>query len=344
MKINKLAVLALFGAFVFNSCTDDNDDLIELIPEGDYTDGFFVTNEGSFGSGGSVSYVSNDLETSDIDVYTTVNSTTSDLGLFVQSIFFDDANAYIISNGSNIITVVDRYTFEYVGAIDSDLAIPRYGVALNGKAYVTNQDDFSTGADDFVAIIDLETLTVESTVLIGNKVEYIQEENNLLYIQGASFNDGNNINVFDPTSNIVVTTYTTADKLNSFDIEDDVIYALTATGIQQIDINTGVVTTQIRFSDTFESASYLDVEDDMIYFVVGTSVYQIAQNSTEEPSERLLTYNGVSVYGFEVEDNRIYIADSGDYISNSFIEVYTLDGNLLKNVTVGIAPNGFYFN
>ena len=50
------------------------------------------------------------------------------------------------------------------------------------------------------------------------------------------------------------------------------------------------------------------------------------------------------MYGFEVEDDRIYIADGGDFSSDSFIEVYSTEGNLLKNIRVGLGPNGFYFN
>ena len=50
------------------------------------------------------------------------------------------------------------------------------------------------------------------------------------------------------------------------------------------------------------------------------------------------------MYGFAVENDRIYIADGGDFSSDSFVEIYSLNGSLLKNITVGLGPNGFYFN
>ena len=45
MKINKLVLFALLGVLVLNSCSND-DEVLEPLPEGDYTDGFFVLNEG----------------------------------------------------------------------------------------------------------------------------------------------------------------------------------------------------------------------------------------------------------------------------------------------------------
>ncbi|RXG30802.1 DUF5074 domain-containing protein [Leeuwenhoekiella marinoflava] len=354
MKINKLSLLALLGVFILNSCSNDDDNL-EPLPEGDYTDGFFVTNEGMFDGRGTVSFISDDLQTSDIDVYSTVNPSKSDLGQFVQSIFFDEDNAYVISNGSNYITVVDRYTFEYIGVIDSELSIPRYGEVVNGKAYVTNQGDFSTGADDYVAVIDLETLKVENTLIIGNKIDKLEEEDGLLYIQGSAFNDGNSINVLDPTSNTITTTFTTEGSLNSFDIEDGFIYALTRKDVEstdplekvayleKIDLATGNKSNQIVFSQATSVAKNLTIEDDTIYYMIGTSVYKIALSTSEEPSQALLTFSGNSAYGFDVEDDRIFIAQ-GTFDSDSFVEIYSLDGSLLKNITVGIGPNGFYFN
>ena len=355
MKINKLALFALLGVFIFNSCTDDNDDIVDQIPQGDYADGFFVVNEGGFNGGAAISFISNDLETVSQNIFATVNPDAENLGTFAQSLFFDDTNAYIISNGSNLITVVDRYTFKYIDVIDSELSHPRYGEVVNGKAYVTNQGDFSTGADDYVAVIDLETLKVENTLIIGNKIDKLEEEDGLIYIQGSAFNDGNSINVLDPNTNTITTTFTTEGSLNSFDIEDGFIYALTRKDVEstdplekvayleKIDLVTGNKSTQIVFSQATSVAKNLTIEDDTIYYMIGTSVYKIGLSTSEEPSQALLTFSGNSAYGFDVEDDRIFIAQ-GTFDSDSFVEIYSLDGSLLKNITVGIGPNGFYFN
>ncbi|MGO4911865.1 YncE family protein [Leeuwenhoekiella sp. W20_SRS_FM14] len=347
MKINKLAVLALLGAFLFNSCTDDNDDLIELIPEGDYTDGFFVVNEGGFNDGGTVSFISDDLNTVEQNIFNVVNPNANDLGVFTQSIFFDDSRAYVISNGSNLITVVDRYTFELIDVIDEGLSFPRYGTVLDGKAYVTNQDDYTTNADDYVAIIDLTTLTVEKSVVIGNYVEKIQESEGLLYIQGSAFGSGNKINVFDPSTEAVLKSITTAEGLDSFEVVGDVVYTIGGGKFQEFSKSTGAEVSSLSFT-TLNNPVNLDVENGLAYFTNGKAVYSMLISVLEEPVTPLLTYESNSafgvMYGFSVKNDRIYIADGGDFSSDSFVEIYTLDGELLKNIPVGLGPNGFYFN
>jgi len=50
------------------------------------------------------------------------------------------------------------------------------------------------------------------------------------------------------------------------------------------------------------------------------------------------------MYGFAVRNNHIFIADGGDFTANSKAYVYSLTGTLQKEFTVGVGPNGFYFN
>ena len=123
--------LALFLLMTL-SCSSDDDSPGQVIPDGDFANGTLILNEGT-SAGGSVSFLSQDLQEIDNSIFEDVNAGEG-LGLFLQSIFFDDDKAFIISNGSNIITVVNRYTFELIGTIDSDLSVPRYGTVHNGKA------------------------------------------------------------------------------------------------------------------------------------------------------------------------------------------------------------------
>ncbi|WP_283641010.1 YncE family protein [Mesonia mobilis] len=355
MKLTKFLMGAFIGSILLSACSDDDDFTGEIDePLGTYDNGILVLNEGSQ-TAGTVTYVSQDLQTSEQAIYQFVNE-GDDLGNYVQSIFFNDDLAYIISNGSNLITVVNRYTFELVGKVDSGLNIPYYGVVYNGKAYVTNLADFSTGDDDYLAVIDLETLQVEETVIIGNYADTLIEEDGLIYIENSNYSiDNGGISIFNPTTNTVentIETYAESEEvtstLNSIEIEDDFIYALSADRLEKFNLNTLTLESTILLSYEGGSAANLDIEDDQIYFTVGTSVYRMGINAEEAPEEAVLTYNSNSaygvMYGFEVEDNRIYIADGGDFGSDSFVEVYDLQGNLLNNITVGVGPNGFYFN
>ena len=80
--------------------------------------------------------------------------------------------------------------FELVGKIDSRLEGPRYGVAVDGKAYDTNQAAWGTNEDDYLVVIDVATLTVEETVIVNAVAEEIREGTGLLYIQNAAFGTG----------------------------------------------------------------------------------------------------------------------------------------------------------
>jgi hypothetical protein len=315
-----------------------------------FENGFFVLNEGG-SSAGTVTHVSQDLESSQQAIYQAVNP-GDDLGNFLQSIFFDGDLAYIISNGSNIITVVNRYTFELVGKVESGLDVPRYGIVENGKAYVTNQASFTTNDDDFVAVIDIASLQVEESIIIGDAVEFIEEENGKLYIQNATYGTGNKISVFNPVNNQVETTVTTANALNSFEAEDGKLYALSGSMLEVFNLSDLTLLNEVSLSYGTAAeplvAKNLKIEDGQIYFTADKSVYTMNLNAAQAPTNALLTYSSNSafgaMYGFEVENDRIYVADGGDFASDSFVEVYDLSGNLLKNITVGVGPNGFYFN
>jgi hypothetical protein len=362
MNFTKFLMLAFMSTLFFTACSNDNDFVAETPdsetpgtenpdpeePRGDYDNGILVLNEGGTGS---VTYISEDLASVDQEIFQTVNS-GDDLGAYVQSIFFDEEKAYIISNGSNLITVVNRYTFELLGKVDAGLSVPRYGIAMNGKLYVTNQADFATTADDYVAIINQETLLVENSVIIGDAVEFIEEENGKLYIQNATYGAGNKISVLNPTSSIVEATFTTNDALNSIEIENGSLFALSGNKLQKFNLTTQALESEIDLDYTQDgssiSAGNLEIEDENIYFTASNKVYTMALNATTAPVNALITYQTSSeygvMYGFEVEDDRIFIGDGGDFASNSFVEIYDLNGTLLKNVEVGHAPNGFYFN
>jgi hypothetical protein len=64
-------------------------------------------------SGGSVSFLGDDMTIFKQDVYGAENPGDF-IGKYVQNIFFDGDKAYIIGGGSNVINVVNRYSFSYL--------------------------------------------------------------------------------------------------------------------------------------------------------------------------------------------------------------------------------------
>lgn len=347
MKLTKLFLLAL-SVSLFVSCSNDDDSNND--PKGIYDNGFFILNEGSEEKG-SVSFLSEDLVTFTKDVYGPTNSNDNPGG-YLQNIFFDGDNAYIISGGSDVINVVNRYTFKLVAKIDSGLENPRYGVVKNGKAYVTNANTYvewgaawDGNTDDYVAIIDLKTNKYESKIDLNSAGNRIIEENGKLYITESGTDKLQIINIATKTFETPITIGYGADSIEE---EDGVLYILRGpyvgtSEIVKVKLSDKSVS-KIAFPETSGRATYLDIEDDKIYYTVGKSVYTINANATVVSTTPILTSSVANLYGFAVNENRIYLADSGDYKADGKAYIYSLTGDLQKELTVGLIPNGFYFN
>jgi len=105
---------------------------------------------------------------------------------------------------------------------------------------------------------------------------------------------------------------------------------------------------KITFPSDLQDAKNLDIEQNKIYYTSGTSVYGMNLTATEASNTAIISYESSSaygkMYGFAVRNNRVFIADGGDFTANSKAYVYSLTGTLEKEFTVGVGPNGFYFN
>lgn len=355
MKFSKLFFVALLSSSLFVSCTND-DENVEVENPGDYAQGILVLNEGSVGQG-SVSYISNDLTAFTQDAYTAANGSDL-LGKFVQSIFFAGDNAYIIAGGSNKITVVNKNTFKIVAKIETGLVNPRYGVAVDGKAYVTNANTYAAwpvvagdagNTDDYVAVIDLTTNTVESKIELNATANRILLDNGKLYITEPYNSD--KIVVVNPTTKALETSINVGTDADSMESKNGILYVMrnSYTGSQIVKVKLSDKSlSYITFPDNLQGAKNLDIEGDKIYYTVGTSVYSISTSAIEASTTPILTYNSSSaygkMYGFAVRNNHIFVADGGDFTANSKAYVYSLTGTLEKEFTVGVGPNGFYFN
>lgn len=344
MKTIFKSTFLILSLFII-SCSSDDDSNSQPLPQGEFDQGVLVLNEGGVGS---VTYISEDFSRVEQNIFTSVNP-NEDLGQFVQSIFFDEDNrAYIIANGSNLITVVDRFSFEKLGEINTGLDVPRYGLVHNGKAYITNQASFTTSDDDYVAVINLETFEIETNIDIGKTVEFIISDGSKIYVQNAAFGFGNDISVINPNNNTVETQIETEAGLQSIFINANSLYALHASGVDVIDTNSLNTTSTKTLPAGLSGAKNLKISNGYLYYTFGTSVYKTAIAEASLSDEPLLTYESSSqfgsMYGFAVKDGLIYLGDATDFASNGFIEIYDTDGNFVFETEVGLGPNGFYFN
>lgn len=346
MKCSKLLFVALLSSVFFASCVKED---IPTFPSlGIYENGFFVLNEGN-ATKGSVSFVKNSLTSVNNNIFEAENA-EDNIGGYAQSIFFDGEKAYIISNGSNKITVVNRYTFKLITKITTGFNVPRYGTVINGRAYVTNLGDFADLTDDFITVIKLSNNSIEAPIPIGAIGEKITAINNKLYVANGNYGDGNTLTILNPDTRTVIKTLTFGNSPNSMVENNGNLYVLCSnytanSELVKINLTTDEIATTTPLASSLINVQNLNLDNDKIYFTQNSAIFSDSLNSaTISETPLFVASQATTIYGFTVKNNVVYVADAIDYVSAGKVYIYSSTGTLSTEITVGISPNGFYFN
>ncbi len=354
MKLLKSITYLFIATLLLGSCSSDDDSSIVIDPEplGDYENGILITNEGPFGAGtGTVTFISEDFSTIDGKIFNDVNGTN--LGNIVQSIAFSGENAFIVVNNSHKIEVVNRYTFESIATIDEGLNNPRYFVAVGSNGYVTNWGDPFDESDDFVAIIDLNTNTITSTISVGFGPERIIESRGKVYVahQGG-YSQNSILTIIDTVSNTFITTIEVGDVPNTMVVSEGNLWILcsgnpefttneTNGRLVKFDTETNGVIQTFDFEST-EHPTNLTIDGTNLIYSLDGGVYSKDTASTTLPSNSIL--DGF-FYSMTANEGKLYATDAGDFASNGTLKIYDLITNdALQTIEVGIVPGGVYFN
>jgi YVTN family beta-propeller protein len=365
MNLKKLILTTITVTLLFVSCSPDSKDTNIFIPSKSYLGGVFILNEGGFGQANSnVSYLSNDLDGLEKYVYTSVNPNLEkgDVG---QNIGFYRDYAYIVFNNSNRIEVVNRSTFKSIGTIKTGLKNPRYIAFANGNAYVTNWGDPNIATDDYVLVIDLATNTIKKNIPVVEGPEKIIESKGKLYVANqGGYSNNDKITVIDSGNNIVVgTAITVGDIPGSLQIVNDELWvgckgitypatSETSGSLVKINLTSLNVTETLTFANATEHLENLTLSGSNIYFTKGTSVFKMALTDKVLPTKSAFLTNVEALYGFAINNGRIFIGDAKDFKKEGSVFIYSLGepgsnpiGTPLRpEITLGVGPNGFYFN
>ncbi|WP_298286255.1 DUF5074 domain-containing protein [uncultured Lutibacter sp.] len=353
MKISKFLLSIFLLSVIFVSCTNDDDDVQE--PKGAYENGILISGEG--GPSGSIYYVSNDFSTTESLIYKKVNN--NDLGVYLQSMAFDNENAYIVVDNQNTITVVNRYTFEKVGEITTDLKKPRYMAIAGDKGYVTNWAEGAYGADvddDYIAVVDLNTLQVTGTISVSIGIERIVETNGKLFVSHKGGNGTNNIvSVIDiATENVTeITVHDLPDDLlidNSGNLvvlcEGKAAWSgnETPASIVKINTTTNSISSEIEFAAGIHPSALVATSSNL-YYNIGSKVYEVSQSATTLPTSEFLDSAVTTFYGMAVNNNELFVLDAKDYASESDVKVFDMASKVNTQTFSGpINGSKIYFN
>ncbi|MEC5166200.1 hypothetical protein RCH18_001936 [Flavobacterium sp. PL11] len=341
MKLKNVFLGIFASTILLTSCTND-DSIDNNIALGAYDNGVLVLNEGNFGTpNAAVSYISNDYMV--VNNIFGIENGDKKLGDVAQSMSFVGDKAFIVINNSNVVEVVNRYTFKSIATITENLKKPRYSVVLNGKLYVTNSSSKS------LTVYDAKTFSYLETISIGKTTEKIITANGKLYVMNGAFGSGNAVTVVNPKSNNAMSVITVENGVNSIEEKNGAVYVLCGNSAKSklFKINTTTDTATSIESTTLTKALNMDIEGDKIYFTKGTGVYAVGLNATafsETPLFSVADNSFSTFYGFNVIDGKIYSADANAFTAAGIVKIYTITGTELKTVSVGLGPNSFYSN
>lgn len=356
MKFRNQFLILTTALLFLISCSKDDE-----APEGfaaGYANGILISHEGSSVSG-SVSFVSADLSIAQQDIYHKVNQ--EQLGTFQQSIGFTATDAYIIVDNANTIAVVDRFTFENKATLTEGLETPRFMTFYNGKGYVSNWGDAGNAADDFVAVIDLETHTVIDQIAVAEGPEQLLSYGDKIYVSHkGGLNTNHVISVIDTTTNTLVALEVGDNPdqmfLDGFDnlwvlchgkiVYDDAFNVIeeTAGAIMKIDTNTNTVLKTFAFSGV-EHPGYIGFDNGRVYYSLGNSIYAIDPATETFPGKEVITVNATYFYGMALKDGKIFTLDAGDFVSSGSLDVYDISSKTWStSISLGVGPSKVYFN
>jgi len=344
MKSIKLLGTLFLTLLLFSACVEKEE--IEE-PLGAYEDGFFVINEGNWGSGNaSITFISDDYTTIETEVYNEINSEV--LGDVAQDVLFYDDKAYIIMNGSDKIVVVNRYTMEHLSVIEgSEIKNPSFMVMYNGKGYLSNWGIGSDTTDDTIVVIDLASDTIVNTIPVGFVPNRLAVVNDKLYVelQGWYPNNENKVEVIDLITNASIKTIEVGNYPHSLITHNNIVYVLSNNQIVVINTLTDTISNTLTSGEN-DYISYLTNSGNDFYYSLNNNIYKWTTNATNLPTTHEIEV-GASIYGMTVNDGHLYVNHYADWqTGESLMNIYDVSTKevLKENIITGIYSKTVVFN
>ncbi len=336
-KIKLLSILLLLLA----SCHKD-----DAIIDRTYSNGYYVTCEGSSNGTGTLSFIDKDYNVTN-SIIEKSNDNIS-LGNIVQSMYIHESKGYTLVNNSKkmVITQADngKVIYEKDGFI-----LPRYFIPTgSAKAYIS--DWGSGGINGSVIVYDLNNRKFSQSIKTGNGPEKMLLDGNKLYVANVGgFGFDSTVSVINTNTDQLDTTYTTANnnpQSLAMDAKNNIWILCTGSSYGRI-TNSGlfqIVNKKcIKLLDLLPGAKdlqYNPSNNSMYFIYVGkVKVYNIDTKIVSD----FTTQKFKSLYSLflDVKNNKILMGDAEDFVSNGSMYIFDItSADLLKKVVVGVGPGG----
>ena len=320
---------------LFAACKKD--DVIQGVPQTSPAKGIYILSEGSFGGNNSkIAYrnIANSAVVSDF--YRQQNN--KDLGDTGNDAIIYGGKIYIVLNGSGYVAVANAFTATYIDSVSFKTGSinkgPRNLIGINGKVFVSS-------SDGTVSVIDTSSLTITSSIAVGNNPEGIASAGNYLYV--ANSGGFNYPNVDSTVSVIDLTTLSEVKKItvgkNPYQMAASStgdIY-VTALGVgssilPSVSVIDGATNTLKTILPSEIQYSHVKTFKNVAYFYNQFGATNILMLNTD--NNTVIRTNFISdgtnintVYGVSIdsENEDVYVTDAKDYFSNG--EVFCFDKN-----------------
>ncbi len=348
----------MFILSIFSGCKKDDDNPVPVPPE-PFSNGAFISNEGTFGlSNASVSFHDFGGDSVRNGIFSEVNHRP--LGKLLQSMHLANGNAYMVLNLSDTIVVADAGTFKETGVI-TGLSLPRYMTSYNGKGYITQW-----GEGGVVKTVDMTSGAVLKTIPVGTGPEQVSYVNGRIVVcNGGGYTVDSTLSVIDPQGDSVVQTVyvghnpkgLVTDRSNNvwvlcfgyikYDSAFNIVLE-TPSKLVRLSAQSFQKTAEFIISST-KHPQYIGVSKDKFKVFYGggfgfNGIYAMDISATEPPAEPLIDgsryFYGFGVFG---GNGQIFALDAGDFVTPGTMYRYDDQGNEIKSYRVGIAPNGVWF-
>ena len=333
--------------------------------------GFFLLNEGNMGSNKcTLDYYDYTSGVYRKNIYAERNpGVVQELGDVGNDLAIYGGKLWAVVNCSNLVEVMDAATARHIGQI----SIPncRYLAFKDGYAYVSSyagpvetDPNYRLG---YVARIDISTLQVKDTCVVGYQPEEMVISGNKLYVANSG---GYRVPDYDNTVSVIdLDTFKEIKKIevapNLHRMELDAygkIWVSSRGDYYDIPSMTYIIDTE--FDDVIECMELLAATDmtlcgDSLYvysnawsYITQTSDvnYAIVNVKTHQVVTRRFITDGTdsqfqNPYGLAVnpETHEIFVTDARDYITPGKVYCYTPEGRLKWSANTGDIPSRIVF-
>jgi hypothetical protein len=312
------------------------------------TTGVMIICEGSFNNGnGSLSWYDNTAKTLQNDVFKTANNYA--LGDVVQSFYFYGNKLYLVVNNSGKIVALDPTTFKAVSTINN-LTSPRYFLPLGAnKAWVTN---FTLSGNTVINEVDLSNNAVTHIIPTNWCEQLVQAADGSVW---TGVMRTNMLLRLDPATRRITDTLRLSDSPQDLQLDKNGKLWVACTGgfvgdiptLSCVNIATRRVEQTFSWAAGSGGANFLrtNTNRDTLYYINAQKVWRLPITATALPTAPVISGNWQYAYGLGIEpyNSSIWVADAKDFTQRGEVLRYQNNGTFINVLTVGIAPNGFWF-